>query len=1272
MVRKNSYGGLLLPPDDKYRFLLDIFLVQIFLLCSLGSYAQSVLSRKIEWNSSVQHAYFNNAVFFETENMLPYFSETFRVENFFSLKDEMTLQLTDTKFEPFQISSLSSGQLGKIDEEIKVEQIDGLERGRFCSTLKILPLRLNGGQLERLVSFNIIVKRKAVPPVKKRGEASISASSPLASGNWIKVKIPESGVYKLTYSKLKEMGISNPERLRVFGSGGLLSLRNSDERPWGLIENLIYKGSDYFLFYAQGPNRWEWNEDAKMFLRQKHYYSEVSHYFLTDNVDTGKDNELKLSSKLTGANYTSTSYDVLRIHEKELKNLLKSGRQWFGEQFANQENQNFEFDFPELEVSAECKLQTVLAQSSKPTSSFTISNGQWSDVLVFDDVNYSYEAYRAVLGTLNSSFVWNGDRKMTLNFLFEKASPSAEAWLDYIAVNARAKLKYDGNQFVLRDVKSIGAGNLTQFEIQSTGALQVWELEDGFARSVVPGDLSAGRYSFVGSTETLKTYVTFSLDETFPEPEFVEQVANQNLHALQQATMVIVSHKDFLEQAHELAKIHREKDGLSVHVVDQQQVFNEFSSGTPDVAAIRDFVRMFYLRAGDNAALKPKYLLLLGDGSFDYLAKQGQAFSNTNFILTYQSENSLYTTRSFVSDDFFGLLDEEEGDTDGFLDIGIGRFPARTVAEAQTMVDKVKRYYDSSSLGDWRSRVVFVADDSEDTDKWYFMDQGEKLAATVWDEHPEFLPQKIYLDAYEQVSTTAKNTYPDASKALDEVVNDGSLLINYIGHGGVKSWADEGVLVSEQIDTWTNKDHLCVLLTATCEFSRFDNDDVMSAGEKTLYHSGGGAVGLFTTTRLVYAYPNALLNEAFFNYALKRINDEDNTINRLGDIMRRTKIAVGVDSNKRNFTLLGDPALALALPRNKVSTLAINDTKVTNANDTLRVMERVTISGQVETEQGQLLSNFNGIIYPIVYDRPNSQETRGNDYTPFPYKSYDSFIYKGKASVKNGKFSFSFVVPKDIRYQFGKGNLSFYASDGSIDASGAHDRLIIGGSSNSVIKDDEGPTVQLFFNDERFVSGDMTDETPVLIAKLNDESGINTLGSGIGHDIEAQVDEDDQKKYSLNGYYESDLDSYQSGKVEYKLPVQKLGEHTLRFKVWDVLNNSSEAEIDFVVQNSEDLKIERLFNYPNPFTDRTAFFFYHNRPYEDLEVLVRIYSVSGSVVKTIRQVVNSQGFLSSAIEWDGLDDFGGNIGRGVYFYQVRVATLQGGVVEKYEKLLLLK
>ena len=622
------------------------------------------------------------------------------------------------------------------------------------------------------------------------------------------------------------------------------------------------------------------------------------------------------------------------------------------------------------------------------------------------------------------------------------------------------------------------------------------------------------------------------------------------------------------------------------------------------------------------------------------------------------------------------------------MKLGIGRLPVKTAEEAKRVVDKIAAYLikpriedntvgyctngSSVSSGDWKNIICFVADDE---DQNLHLRNADFIANAVDTLYPDYNIEKIFIDAYKQQSGAGGKRYPDAKNAINQRVNRGALLVNYTGHGGETGWTEERILEIVDVDSWTNFDRLPLFVTATCEFSRFDDPGRTSAGEEVILHGAGGGIGLLTTTRLVYANYNQTLNENFFDFVFLKDTLSGKYL-RVGDICRLTKNASATTQavNHRNFTLLGDPAIRLNYPENKVITLTLNGTAITNSTDTVSALSKITVTGMLADGAGNKLSNFNGIVYPTVYDKESVSLTLANDPQSLVtgLKSRKSIIYRGKVSVVNGEFSFSFVVPKDINYQFGPGRFSYYAITDGTDGHGSNEQFIVGGTNPNAPKDEEGPTIQLYMNDEKFISGSITDEDPDLLGILFDENGINTVGNGIGHDLVAILDENTEKAINLNDYYQSDLNSYQKGMVRYPFYSLSDGKHTLSLKVWDVYNNSNTAVTEFVVASSSRLALDKVLNYPNPFTTHTRFMFEHNKPCDNLDVNIQIFTVSGKLIKTLETMVKCEGYRSEDITWDGKDDFGDNIGKGVYVYRLKVTAPDGTWADKFEKLVVLR
>jgi hypothetical protein len=1208
--------------------------------------------------------------------LLPIFYENLKIDNNY----EYEIDIYNQSFQAVDVSLIRNvDNLDSIPAMVYAEsQVATLRKERYLQ-VNIIPLRKNArtGQVELLTSFGIRLIPRPVPMKSMRASLrQYTSQSVLASGNWVRIKVEKDGIYHLTWEQLSDLGISNPANVRVYGNGGgVLPVMNQGSRHDDLLENAVYfeKGSDgvfnqgdYILFYGQGPDIWAYDGSEKFFNRLVHDFASFSYYYLTSDLGAGKQMQPAASPAGT-ASSTVTQFDDIRHHELNDINLLGSGKEWYGEHFDIVTDQTFTLDGPDILLTEEVKVRINTVARASSTTNFQVSANQViigslpmaGTSLSSETLPYAQPADEIL------SFTPTADVK-SINLRYNKNTASAQAWLNFITLNARSLLTLSSSSLIFRDQRSLGMGNISEFHIGNAQDAVVWDISHPTNARIMNTIVEGSTMKFTTTTDSLKEFIAFSGQGNTPilEGEDVGPVPNQNLHGLQGRNYVIISHPDFISSARSLAAHRHDHDGLDTVVVTPVQIYNEFSSGKPDVSAIRDFLKMLYDRAASEEDM-PKYVLLYGDGSYH---NKGTDANNTNFILTYQSANSLSPVSSFVTDDFFGLLDDDEGGSTGLMDIGLGRFPVSTQEQARNAMNKTISYDQMDKMGDWRNTICFVGDDQ---DYNLHMRQADELASYVETNYPSFSIGKIYLDAYPQSTTPSGDRYPDVNEALNQRVNKGALILNYTGHGGENGLAHERILTINDIVSWKNRDKLPLFMTATCEFSRFDDYEHTSAGELVFLNPDGGGIALFSTTRLVYAGPNHALNERFYEHVFTL--DPQNRHFRLGDVMRLTKNNTSAGINKRNFTLLGDPAAVLAYPKNRIRVLTVNGTDISQATDTLKALGKVTITGWVEDELGNPMPAFNGIIYPTIYDKRSEIKTLSNDGDPeMTFSLRDRILYKGKASVNNGLFSVQFIVPKDISYNYDYGKLSFYAADNLEDASGSSEQVIIGGSADSIADDSEGPEIKIFMNDENFVFGGMTDADPQLLVYVSDSNGINTIGSGIGHDLTAIIDQQTNQTIVLNDFYEADTDSYKSGKINYPLKSLEAGQHHMKVKVWDVYNNSSEDYIEFVVNTESDLVMKHVLNYPNPFTTHTQFFFEHNQPDTDMDVLIQVFTVSGKLVKTIDQHVASTGYRSAPIDWDGLDDFGSRIGRGVYVYRVKVRTSMGQTAEKFEKLVILK
>lgn len=1020
-----------------------------------------------------------------------------------------------------------------------------------------------------------------------------AANSVLSSGIWKKIKIKEDGVYKISYSDLVGMGFSNPENIHIYGNGGvMLSEMNSDFRNDDLVDNPIFidKGTDnifnsgdYILFYGKGSVKWDYDYTKQRFVHTIHKFTDDSYYFITsNNVACNEISSTNGSSLIS--NKTVTTFNDYLFYEKEYYNLIRSGSLWFGEHFNNDStNYNLLFNFPNVLSSYQVRLTSYLAARSSSPSSFTVNanDSLVQNITIIETNMISYTAPYANTQLVTNNFTAT-TASININIDYFPANSTSEGWLNYLELNARRELKMYGSQMHFRDIESVGTGNISEFVIENANSnLKVWDISNYLSPHNIVYNLIDSAIKFKANTDSLKEFVILS-NTNYLVPEFVGDVANQNLHALPQSDFIIVTHSDFINQANELADLHRNNDNMSVIVVTPEQIYNEFSSGSPDISAIRDFVKMFYDRGIANQT-NPKYLLLFGDGSYD---NRTISSLNTNYILTYQSASSLKPIDSYATDDFYTLLDDNEGGVTGYEDIGVGRFPVRNITEAENVVNKIKLYMSNSSFGKWRNNLTFIADD-EDANQ--HMNQSEALSTKIDTTNPEFNVKKIYLDAYQQVTTPAGQSYPSVTASILSSINQGTLLINYLGHGNGYGLAEEEVLDLADINSLNNHNKLFVMYAATTEFSRYDDYQNYSAGEELFLNPNGGAIALLSATRLTYSTPNYILNDKFYNHVFS--HDSSGNQLRLGDILKLAKNDAGSLSYKRNFVLLGDPALKPAIPELNVVTTNISCNSLNCTLDTIMALTNITVTGSVKDNYDNIVNWINDTIEVIVFDKKVNYTTLANDGgQPINYSEQKDKIFEGKAIIVNGTFEFSFIVPEDISLDINKGKISYYFSTENIDGNGYDNNFTIGGGINSSSPaDNTSPNVNLYINNESFISGDTVGKTSLLIAKIYDISGINILVSG--HNISGKLD---NETIVLNNYFSLDLNSYQSGKINYIFDNLAEGLHEFKLIVWDSYNNITEETISFFVKDSttnvENINYDNTYFiiYPNPFNYSTT------------------------------------------------------------------------------------
>lgn len=1095
-------------------------------------------------------------------------------------------------------------------------------------------------------------------------------SSQLSAGSWARVGVSASGIYKITYEEMLNMQLpvegTPSSNIRVHGYGGILPENAGTFRYDDLPEVAVkmfdggdntFGPGDYLLFWSSGPNGWKYNSQYSSYESLTNIYSDQSFYFITIGNTTGL--RISAGQQPASASQIVEYYDYREVINPELYNLIKSGRGWYGDIYDIITQRDYSFNTASLRSGTELKVRfSAVARSSRGSSFALTINGQ-EHLLPFTAISSEPNTHYAFISTKRVTQPAPVEFS-TASVRYNKLNGLDLGWLNFIEVNAEARLKYNSQQLQFRKNGSLGT---VEYKIESANSgMFLWDVTNPLMPQEIIGSVQNNILSFRANADTVREYVLAAAGNIMA-PVFIEKVANQNLHGLQTPQMLIIAPSQFMSEAVRLATFHANRDDLSVSVVTPQSIYNEFSSGSQDISAIRDFIRMLWHKASPENL--PRYVLLFGDASYDF---KNRVAENTNIIPTWQSPESLHPVYSLATDDFFVSIDDHEGGlTEDVVDIGIGRLPVRTIEEATMAVDKIIHYaMDTEQVnGDWRNVIAFVADDDDGN---IHMSQADQIAQMIDTVYRNYNIDKIFLDAYIQESTAGGQRSPDANAALNQRVNKGALIINYTGHGGETGWTREQILEVKDIVEWSNYDRLPVFMTATCEFSRYDDPSRVSGGEYAFLNANGGAIALFTTSRPTYGTPNFNLARNFYNIALQPING---VMPRLGDIIRMAKVQSGANDNTKKFILLGNPAMTMAYPVHKVITTSINSKPAYNGPDTLKAMQFVTIKGFIADKNDGKVETFNGTINPTVFDKQSDIATFGSDgNSVMSFSLWRNIIYKGRAEVKNGEFSFSFIVPRDIAYNYGPGKISYYATDGISDASGNYSNLTVGGFSDEEINDFEGPQVTLFINDSSFRAGGFTDENPVLLAYITDSSGVNTLGNSVGHDIVAILDEDTRNPKILNDYYEADINTHRSGSIRYPMFNLPAGPHTLRLRLWDVNNNSVEVTTNFVVAPDNQLVLSELEAWPVPMNDNITFAIGHNQAGKELKMALSVYNLSGSIVATYHKNLFAGGFRTPVFQWDGRGPNGMPLTPGFYIANLMVETPEGYISDKSVKIII--
>lgn len=1234
---------------------------------------------------------------FNNSNSTISYTETYKDRQF---ADENSLQVTQVRYETVDLNIYKELKKDHIPTAIQPKLKSYSARGEIITQFSFNALIREGNTYKKVVSLQYQYNYSSVSTRSHTTFSLNRSNSVLASGEWFKFRIEETGVYRIDRNFLTQLGIPSnvdPRTIKIYGHGGqMLPLLNSNNQYFDLPEVAIQfigeedgqlNDSDHILFYGIGNKGWSLENRTHLNL-----YSNETYYYITYGGSNGK----RISSMQQPSGNATITYSnfIDRVfHERDLTNIAKLSRKWFGESFAGGNSNSFSLTLDELEISAPALLSVNAAASASQATSFNISvNGSSVGLLQLQGRIGNSSAHEFL--KQDSITISNPNTTVTLTYN-NNGVPLSAGYLDYIAIDYTKKLNGHGKQFGFRIPSAQNQVGIAQFNITNAANIsQVWDVSDPYNIQTINN--SSSTFSFKDYLGTTKEYRAIDQTNYFnPLPAASAKVSNQNIKGTifneGDIDYLIITRSDFVTAANRLANFHRTQNQYNVKVVPVHLIYEEFSSGKQDISAIRNFIRYVYTNATDPNR-RVRFVNLFGDASFDYLDR---IENNTNVVPVFQSvgTGALYKPSGetfnfndwscFMTDDFYGLMDEEEGqiETQNYsgIDIAVGRIPISTNEQASLSIDKIIQYHDKSNAGRWKNNYIALSDDVDSISDISLQATLETMVTTLESEKPFINFRKIYTDAYVQEVSSGGPRYPRAKADFFEAFNNGAAMVNYLGHGGTYGLAQERLLEIQDISQFTNEGRYPLFAILTCEFTWFDDPTTVSGGEALLMRRNAGAINLLATTRKIGISNANRFTTQTSNYLFNIGNISSDNI-EVAEALRMTKNLSNIGEKSIVF-YLGDPALKLGIAKPKVELTQINGIDIADYSGSLRALDLVKISGEVTDQNNVLLSGFNGDLAVQIFDKDIDRKTLGNDgitqngeLVIMDFKTLGETIFRGNASVTNGKFSIEFVVPKDIKIAIGAGKASFYAlREGQVldDYTGFNRTLRVGGVNENAAEDNKSPEVQLYMNDESFISGGVTDESPLFIAHLSDENGINTA-SGIGHDIVAILDSDENNPYVLNEYYETEPDNFRKGFINFPFQNLENGLHTLTFKAWDVYNNLATSEIQFYVSKDESVSLDKVLNYPNPFVDYTEFWFEHNRPNETLLAQVQIMTVTGKIVKTINQTIVTDGNRSRDIQWDGRDDFGEKIGKGVYIYRLKVkSTLTGHQAEKVEKLVLL-
>ncbi len=1101
-------------------------------------------------------------------------------------------------------------------------------------------------------------------------------TSRLATGKWVKVAVSESGIYQITANDASKWGLGDLSRVRVFGYGGaqindtLKSTVMHDDLP----QVPVVRTGDRILFYAQGPITWRWSQQYTIYIQNQHPYTTQGYYFITD--DSSIPDLAPSQSSTTAAGTVVNSFNERFYHEEELINPGETGRNLIGEDFTSNNNQSFKFTLDGLVDGSTVKVLTRFGAKTLNASSsvsFKYNGNNLAGTHSIDKVSSSDpNHYHYNVATALKNFEMSGTKELNYTVTYNPGGTVNLARLDYITVNYNRVLDLGGKSSLPFALQSDGA---TQFELGgASSSTHVWDISKSNAPVEMNLTVDGNKARFSLPDKNRRELIAFNDNGNFPTPTFSANVDNQSIHGSPIPDMIILAPSEYIPQAQQLADLHEEVDSMRVLVVDQNKVFNEFSSGTPDAAAYRLLCKYFWDRGTDAEGHHLGYLLLLGNGYCDnrQLTSAGRA-QNYPKLLVWESMSSEDEMRSYTSDDYFGFLGDMSvmGST-GSMSIAVGRIPARSTTDATIAVNKIIKYVTQADYGNWKNNMLNVADNEDSGNHWRHGEMVIQTAAANGGESTNF--NRVFLDNYEEKSDGSGSKFPEARKKMFKTLTEGTLWWNYSGHGGPSGWTNDGLLVTSDIENKLFYSHQPILFAATCEFSRHDGTSP-SGGENVFFNPNGGCVALICPPRLVYMSDNRFLNITAAQKMFKR--DNKGQVMRIGDLLvyAKNNTTNGRDNSLR-YHLYGDPAMRPAMPQMRAVIDQINGKSIDPNNlPVFEARQTMAITGHIENLAGQKQSDFNGLIESTLYDCEKSvsftYSYQGRDpITGEPVELDSVLTYEERQNklslnvnrVNNGEFSFNITIPSEVtvsydNYRPSLVSLYAYDAENKVEATGSCDDFYIYGYDETVVADTIGPDISYMgLNSTNFKDGDNVNESPLLIASVSDESGINFSNAGIGHNMTLTLD--GNVTYSdVSSYYTAvETDKGSAGNINYALSNLSNGHHTLRLKVWDVFSNSSEKTITFNVMSGLKPEIEEIKAFPNPAATTTTFLITHNRPEATVTVLIEVFNLMGQRVWSTTQSGRSSMFSSFPITWDLSDYNGSRLPRGIYLYKATLST----------------